>query len=171
MTTTDDGSTTRPVDALIPIELTVNGEPHRVEVTGSTTLLDAVRWGTGFTGSKECCAAGECGACSILVDGRLVNSCLVLAAEVDGSAVTTAEGLEQDGRLSRLQEAFLSEGAVQCGFCIPGMVMAAHALLEAVPRPSDEQIKEGLAGNLCRCAGYEQILEAVRVAATGDDDE
>lgn len=171
MTMDDDGSTARPVDALIPIDLTVNGEPRRIEVTGSTTLLDAIRWGAGFTGSKECCAAGECGACSLLLDGRLVNSCLVLAAEADGCAVTTIEGLEQDGRLSRLQDAFLSEGAVQCGFCIPGMVMAAHALLESVPRPSVEQIKEGLAGNLCRCAGYAQILDAVRVAATGGHDE
>ncbi len=170
--TTGNGSPpTRLVDALVPIELRVNGEPHRIEVTGSTTLLDAVRWGTGLTGSKECCAAGECGACSLLLDGRLVNSCLVLAAEADGSSVTTVEGLERDGRLSRLQEAFLAEGAVQCGFCIPGMVMAAHALLEAVPRPTVEQVKEGLAGNLCRCAGYAQILEAVRAAAEGDGDE
>lgn len=169
--TDDEWTTTRPVDALIPIEVTVNGRRYRLEVTGTTTLLDAIRWGTGLTGSKECCAAGECGACSLLLEGRLVNACLVLAAEADGASVTTVEGLEQHGRLSRLQQAFLSAGAVQCGFCIPGMVMAAHALVQRYPHPTREQVQEGLAGNLCRCAGYEQILEAVQVATAGGGDE
>jgi carbon-monoxide dehydrogenase small subunit len=147
------------------IHLTVNDEPRTVEVAVTETLLDALRWDLDLTGSKECCAEGECGACTVLIGGRAVNSCLVLAAEADGLDVTTVEGLEAGGRLSRVQDAFLERGAVQCGFCIPGMVMAAQALLRENPRPSPGEVREGLAGNLCRCAGYQRIVDAVLLAA------
>lgn len=147
------------------VRLVVNGEPRTVEVPPTQTLLDALRWQLDLTGSKECCAEGECGACTVLVDGQAVNSCLVLAVEADGWTVTTIEGLESGGRLSRLQEAFLDTGAIQCGFCIPGMVMAAQALLAENPHPEPAEIREGLAGNLCRCAGYQRIVAAVEKAA------
>jgi aerobic-type carbon monoxide dehydrogenase small subunit (CoxS/CutS family) len=150
------------------IHLTVNDEPRTVEVAVTETLLDALRWDLDLTGSKECCAEGECGACTVLIGGRAVNSCLVLAAEADGLDVTTVEGLEAGGRLSRVQDAFLEKGAVQCGFCIPGMVMAAQALLRENPRPSPGEVREGLAGNLCRCAGYQRIVDAVLLAAEGE---
>lgn len=148
-----------------PVDLTVNGVPRSVEVSSSRTLLDALRWDLDLTGSKECCAEGECGACTVLIDGRAVNSCLVLAVEAGGMTVTTIEGLEERGRLHRLQDAFLETGAVQCGFCIPGMVMAGQALLADNPHPSVAEIREGLAGNLCRCAGYQRIVAAVQRAA------
>jgi len=148
-----------------PIELTVNGARRSVDVAGTATLLDALRWDLDLTGSKECCAEGECGACTVLIDGRAVNACLVLAVEAGGMEVTTIEGLDEGGRLSRLQDAFLETGAIQCGFCIPGMVMAAQALLDANPQPRPEEIREGLAGNLCRCAGYQRIVAAVQLAA------
>jgi aerobic-type carbon monoxide dehydrogenase small subunit (CoxS/CutS family) len=119
----------------------------------------------GLTGTKECCLVGECGACTVLVDGRSVDSCLVLALEANGAEVVTVEGLALEGVLDPLQQAFLDHGAAQCGFCIPGQLMAARALLEASPRPSRAEVEDGLAGNLCRCAGYEQIVEAVLDAA------
>ena len=150
------------------LRLTVNGEERTVEVSATETLLDALRWDLDLTGSKECCAEGECGACTVLVGGRAVNSCLVLAVESDGFEVTTIEGLESGGRLSPLQDAFLETGAIQCGFCIPGMVMAAQALLNENPDPDPAEIREGLAGNLCRCAGYQRIVDAVQVAARGE---
>jgi carbon-monoxide dehydrogenase small subunit len=149
----------------IPVQLTVNGAARSVPVTTTQTLLDALRWTLDLTGSKECCAEGECGACTVLVDGRAVNSCLVLAVEADGLDVTTVEGLESGGRLSPVQDAFLETGAIQCGFCIPGMVVAAQALLNQNPHPSPADVREALAGNLCRCTGYEKILDAVRLAA------
>ena len=152
-----------------PVQLTVNGAPRSMEVSPTQTLLDALRWELDLTGSKECCAEGECGACTVLVGGRAVNSCLVLALEADGWDLTTIEGLESDGgRLSRLQDAFLETGAIQCGFCIPGMVMAAQALLDENPDPDPAEIREGLAGNLCRCAGYQRIVAAVQTAARGE---
>lgn len=150
------------------LRLTVNGEERTVEVAPTETLLDALRWALDLTGSKECCAEGECGACTVLVGGQAVNACLVLAVESDGFDVTTIEGLESGGRLSRLQDAFLETGAIQCGFCIPGMVMAAQALLTENPDPDPAEIREGLAGNLCRCAGYQRIVEAVQMAARGE---
>jgi aerobic-type carbon monoxide dehydrogenase small subunit (CoxS/CutS family) len=148
-----------------PLRATINGTPRSIDVSSTETLLDALRWDLDLTGSKECCAEGECGACTVLVGGQAVNSCLVLAVEVDGLDITTIEGLESGGRLSRLQDAFLETGAIQCGFCIPGMVMAAQALLNENPHPGPDEIREGLSGNLCRCAGYQQIMAAVRVAA------
>ena len=129
------------------------------------TLLEVLREAVGLTGTKECCVVGECGACTVLVDGRSVNSCLMLAVEADGSEVLTVEGLARDGELDPLQEAFLDNSAAQCGFCIPGQLMSATALLEQIDDPSEEQIQEALAGNLCRCAGYEQIFKAVHQAA------
>ena len=147
------------------IRLVVNGRPRELDVAVHHTLLEVLRTDVGLTGTKECCVVGECGACTVLIDGRSVNSCLMLAVEADGAAITTVEGLAADGELNPLQEAFLDKGAAQCGFCIPGQLMSAQALLDQVADPSDEQIQEALAGNLCRCAGYGQIFEAVRQAA------
>jgi aerobic carbon-monoxide dehydrogenase small subunit len=149
------------------VTFTLNGAVAAIRVAAQTTLLDALRWHVGLTGTKKCCAEGECGACTVLLDGRAVNSCLVLAIEVDEATVTTIEGLADAGRLSQLQDAFLAEGAVQCGFCIPGMVMAAHALLAENPGPTETDVREGLSGNLCRCAGYRRIVAAVLTAARG----
>lgn len=148
----------------VTLTIDVNGSPRTLTVTPGTTLLDAVRTDLELTGTKECCAEGECGACTLLLDGVPVNSCLVLAVETEGSAVTTIEGLGTD-RLTPLQESFLDHGAVQCGFCIPGMVVAATALLEANPRPTREQVGDGLSGNLCRCGGYSRICAAVLAVA------
>ena len=149
------------------IHPTVNGIECELEVAAQTTLLDLLRSQLGLTGTKECCNLGECGACTVLMDGKAVNSCLVLAVEAEMSAITTIEGLAGDGRLNQLQGAFLAEGAVQCGFCIPGQVMAAHHLLQRNPRPTRAEIREGLSGNLCRCGGYVQIVEAVLTATKG----
>ncbi len=153
----------------IPIQLTVNGRQRSLRVAPHHTLLDVLRDDLDLTGAKECCLVGECGACTVIVDGRTVDSCLVLAVEVDGASVTTVEGLARDGSLSPLQQAFLDRGAAQCGYCIPGQLMSAHALLETNPHPSLDDVQEGLAGNLCRCAGYQQIVDAVLAAADGAD--
>ena len=147
------------------IELTVNGRVRAIEVESHHTLLEVLRGDLALTGTKECCLVGECGACTVLVDERSVDSCLVFAVEADGTSVTTVEGLATDGRLHRLQQAFLDTGAAQCGFCIPGQLIAAQALLAGTPHPTRAEVEEGLAGNLCRCAGYEQIIEAVLLAA------
>ncbi len=148
------------------IQLLVNGRDRSVEVEAHHTLLEVLRDDLGLTGTKECCLVGECGACTVLLDGRSVDSCLVLAIEADGARVTTVEGLaSSDGALDPLQQAFLDHGAAQCGFCIPGQLVSARALLATTPRPSRAEVEEGLAGNLCRCAGYEQIIEAVLAAA------
>ncbi|MEW5992348.1 MAG: (2Fe-2S)-binding protein [Chloroflexota bacterium] len=152
----------------IPIEVTVNGRRKAIKVAAHHTLLEVLRDELELTGTKECCLVGECGACTVRLDGRIVDSCLVLAVEADGGEVTTAEGLAPAGSLTRLQAAFLDEGGVQCGFCIPGQVMAADDLLRRVARPTDEEIAEGLAGNLCRCGCYEQIRAAVAAAAEGE---
>jgi len=149
----------------LAISLRVNGRARELEVAVHHTLLEVLRDEVGLTGTKECCVVGECGACTVLVDGRSVNSCLMLAVEADGTEVRTVESLAVDGELDPLQTAFLDNSAAQCGFCIPGQLMSATALLEGVDEPTDAQIQEALAGNLCRCAGYEQIFEAVRQAA------
>lgn len=150
---------------MIQLQLTINGEPRSVEVAPDLFLLELLRDHLELTGAKECCLEGECGACTVLVDGRSINSCLVLAAEVAGAEITTVEGLSENG-LSPLQAAFLDHAAAQCGFCIPGQLMAARAFLDREPTPTKEQVRSALAGNLCRCAGYEQITAAVLDAAT-----
>jgi len=147
------------------IELTVNGRGRSVDVEPHHTLLEMLRDDLALTGTKECCLVGECGACTVIVDGESVDSCLMLGVEAGGAAITTVEGLASGDRLDPLQEAFLETGAAQCGFCIPGQLVSARALLDDVPHPTRTQIEEGLAGNLCRCAGYEQIMEAVELAA------
>lgn len=148
----------------IDVDLEVNGEQHRVSVPAHRTLLDALRDDCGLTGTKKCCADGECGACTIFLDGQLVNSCLVLAAEAEGQSVTTIEGLSLGG-LSELQEEFLKAGAVQCGYCIPGQVMAAEGLLRSNSEADATEIRDAMSGNLCRCAGYERIVAAIQAAA------
>ncbi len=147
------------------IALTVNGEPCEADVWEGESLLFALREGLGFPGSKNACEQGECGSCSVLLDGKLVCSCLVLAVQADGHEVVTVEGLAEDGRLHRMQEAFVAAGAVQCGFCTPGLVVAAADLLVRNPDPSDDELREALSGNLCRCTGYAKIFDAVRLAA------
>lgn len=151
--------------ARIPVRLMVNGRARAVEVASNDSLLDVLRDDLRLTGTKECCLVGECGACTVLVDGQSVDSCLVLAAEADGAEVTTVEGLASPGELHPLQQAFLDTGAVQCGFCIPGQLVSGAALLSRTPHPTRAEVEEGLAGNLCRCAGYEQIIEAVLAAS------
>ena len=149
----------------ISVRIQVNERPFDLEIPSHHTLLDVLRDDVRLTGTKECCAEGECGACTVLVNGEAVCSCLVLAVELDGQKVTTIEGLVSDGTLDPIQEAFVSTGAVQCGFCIPGMIVAARQLLASNPNPSRAEIQEGLAGNLCRCGGYSRILDAVALAA------
>jgi carbon-monoxide dehydrogenase small subunit len=147
------------------INLRLNGQPHEIAVEPNWTLLETVREALGYTGSKEGCGTGDCGACSMIVDGRLITSCLMLAPQADGRAITTIEGLTKNGTLHPVQQAFVDAGGVQCGFCTPGMVMAATALLEKNQAPTMEEIREGLAGNLCRCTGYTKIFQAVQLAA------
>ena len=146
------------------ITLTVNGDAYTVHVEPNRTLLDVLRDDLGLTGTNRGCNQGDCGACTVHVDGKAMNACLVLALDADGSRVTTIEGLASGGRLHPLQEAFVDEGAVQCGYCTPGMIMTAAALLDAHPTPTDEQIRDGIEGNLCRCTGYESIVRAIRAA-------
>ena len=149
----------------IDISLDVNGHPRRLRVRTDQRLLDVVRDDLRLTGAKEGCGKGECGACTVIVDGRAVDSCLMLAFQADGSSVETIEGLAEAGVLHPLQDAFVEEGGAQCGICIPGMILAGKALLDGKPNPSPEAIRQGLAGNLCRCTGYTKILEAVELAA------
>jgi aerobic-type carbon monoxide dehydrogenase small subunit (CoxS/CutS family) len=147
--------------------LSVNGTAYAVDLDPHVTLLDAVRDAIGLTGSKEGCDDSECGACMMLLDGKPVNSCSYLALQAEGREVTTVEGLTDGAELSPLQRAFLQHGGVQCGFCTPGMLISATALLRANPSPSDDEIRIGLSGNLCRCTGYDGIVRAVRSVADG----
>jgi carbon-monoxide dehydrogenase small subunit len=149
----------------VKVELTVNGEPRDADVWEGESLLFALRERLGLPGSKNACEQGECGSCSVLLDGTLVCACLVLAAQADGHEVVTVEGLAEDGDLHRVQEAFVEAGAVQCGFCTPGLVVATADLLAHNSDPSDHEIREALSGNLCRCTGYAKIFDAVRLAA------
>jgi carbon-monoxide dehydrogenase small subunit len=153
------------------ITLTVNGARERLDVPSNMTLLQMLRERLALTGTKNGCEAGECGACTVLVDGEPVNSCMMLAVEADGREVLTVEGLAPEGRLSPLQEAFVEHNAVQCGFCTPGMLISAHALLQRNPHPAEAEIKEALVGNLCRCTGYVRIVDAIQAAAGGKQDE
>ena len=147
------------------IAVVVNGDPVEAEVWEGESLLYALREHMGLPGSKNACEQGECGSCSVLLDGTLVCACLVLAAQADGHEITTVEGLGSDGTLHPVQEAFTTTGAVQCGFCTPGLIVATVDLLARVPQPTDDEIREALSGNLCRCTGYAKIFDAVRMAA------
>ncbi|MGB2589971.1 MAG: (2Fe-2S)-binding protein [Candidatus Acidiferrum sp.] len=147
------------------ISVTVNGKQHTLHVYPMERLLDVLRIELALTGTKEGCGEGECGSCSVLLDGTLVNSCLIPALQADGTNIVTIEGLARGDRLQNLQQAFLDCGGAQCGICTPGMILAAHHLLSKKPHPSLEEIREGLSGNLCRCTGYMQIVEAVVEAA------
>jgi carbon-monoxide dehydrogenase small subunit len=147
------------------INLTVNNQPCRLSVPPHRTLLEILREDLGLTGTKEGCGLGECGACTVLMDGRAINSCLVLAAEADGREITTIEGLADGDRLHPIQQAFVDHGGLQCGFCTPGMIMSAKALLDKNPHPTEEEIKQGITGNLCRCTGYTKIIESIKAAA------
>ena len=147
------------------ISVVVNGEQLETDVWAGESLLTTLRDRLGLPGSKNACEQGECGSCSVLLDSALVCSCLVLAAQADGHEVVTVEGLADDGRLHAVQEAFAATGAVQCGFCTPGFVVATADLLRRIPDPTDDEIREELSGNLCRCTGYQKILDAVHAAA------
>jgi carbon-monoxide dehydrogenase small subunit len=149
----------------VKISLRVNGETHEADIWEGESLLYVLRERLGCPGSKNACEQGECGSCSVLLDGKLVCACLVLAAQADGHDVLTVEGLAEDGKLHRVQEAFVAAGAVQCGFCTPGLVVAAADLLRRTPDPGEDEIREALSGNLCRCTGYAKIFDAVRLAA------
>ena len=149
----------------IALQLTINGERHEVVTEPHRTLLDVLRVDLGLTGTKENCLEAECGVCTVLLDGRAVNACILLAAQCQGREVLTIEGLERDGQLHPLQQAFIDHGAVQCGYCIPAMILSAKAFLDECPAPTEAQVREALAGNLCRCTGYQKIAEAVLAAA------
>lgn len=150
----------------IQVQLFVNGSTYHLSTSPARTLLEVLREDLGLTGAKDACGGeGECGACTVLMDGAPVNSCLVLVGQADGHQIETVEGLSKNGKLHPVQKAFVEAGAVQCGYCTPGSVIAAKALLDRVAHPSDEQIREAMAGNLCRCTGYSKILDAVHIAA------
>ncbi len=149
----------------ITVTLTVNGKSQQVETNPNKTLLYLLREELGLTGSKDGCSEGECGACTVLLDGKPVNSCLVLAGQADGREVLTIEGLAHNGNLHPVQKAFVEANTVQCGFCIPGAIMSAVALLNRHPNPTENQIREALVGNLCRCTGYTKMVQAVQLAA------
>lgn len=151
----------------IDITLRINGETHELSVAPTDTVLDLLRRRLGMTGTNMDCGMGICGACTVLLDGQPISSCLLLAVQADGGEIRTVEGLEKDGRLTPLQDAFLRCGAVQCGYCTPGFLMTATALLEENPTPTRDEIVDALKGNLCRCTGYKKIVEAVEIVAQG----
>jgi len=150
------------------IKLKVNGDTYELRIKHWKTLIDVLREDIGLTGTKEACSTGECGACTVLLNGKPVNSCLILAIEAQGKEIMTIEGLAQGGKLDPLQEAFIKYGAIQCGFCTPGMLLSARALLDKNPQPTEEEIKEGMSGNLCRCTGFVKIVEAIHAVAKGE---
>ena len=147
------------------IEFKVNGQPYLMEVDPQKRLVDFIRHDLGLTGTKEGCGEGECGTCTVILDAKAVCSCLVLTGQIRGKEIITVEGLEQDGQLTDLQESFIRHGAVQCGYCTPGMLMSAKALLMENPHPTEEEIRMAISGNLCRCTGYSKILKAIREIA------
>ena len=149
----------------LAVNYTINGRPYEAYIEPNRTLLEVVRDDLRLTGAKEGCGTGDCGACSMIVDGRLVTSCLMLAPQADGAEITTIEGLAQGATLHPVQQAFIDKGAVQCGFCIPGMILAGKTLLDQNPHPSEHEIRAAIAGNLCRCTGYTKIVEAISAAA------
>jgi len=154
--------------AKIPVTLKVNGETHEILVQPWQTLLSALRDELYLTGTKEGCSNGNCGACTIILNGRTANSCLVLAAEANGAEVLTVEGLAENGQLHPVQRAFIEHGAIQCGFCTPGLLISAKYLLDHHPNPSEREIRHAIAGNLCRCTGYDKIVRAIQAAARGE---
>lgn len=145
----------------LPITLNVNGDDYDVSVYPTTTLVDAIREQVGLTGTKKGCAAGECGACTVLIDGEPTASCMTLAVQAVGHAITTIEGLASEGSMSVLQRAFMERGAIQCGYCTPGFIMVAKALLDRNPNPTEEEVRAAISGNLCRCTGYQKIVDAI----------
>jgi carbon-monoxide dehydrogenase small subunit len=147
------------------IELRVNEENYKVEIEPRRTLLEVLRNDLGLTGAKEACDTGDCGVCTVMIEGKPVVSCLTLAIEAQGKEILTIEGLAKDGILHPLQQAFVEHGAIQCGFCTPGMIMAAKGLLDEIPKPSEAEVRRGIAGNLCRCTGYAKIVEAILAAS------
>ena len=149
----------------ILVQFKINGQQVKLKTRANRRLLDVLREDLGLTGAKEGCSVGECGACTVVLNGQAVNSCLILIGQADGAEITTVEGLAKGQELHPLQKNFLEHGAVQCGFCIPGMLMSSYALLQENPKPDEETIKETIAGNLCRCTGYKQIIEAIEVTA------
>jgi carbon-monoxide dehydrogenase small subunit len=152
----------------IPITVIVNHEEYRLEVKPNRTLVDVLREDLGLTGTKKGCNEGKCGSCTVLMNGLPVNSCMILAAQADGKDILTIEGLADGGRPHPLQEAFVEKGAVQCGYCTPGMILTSKALLDENPNPGMDEIKSAIAGNLCRCTGYSKIIEAITSCTTGD---
>ena len=155
----------------IPISFVINGKKKEMAISPNTTLLELLRDHLGLTGTNNGCEAGECGACTVLLDGRPVYACLVLAPKVDGKEIITIEGIGEEGKLHPVQKAFLTHGAVQCGFCTPGMILAAKALLDENPHPSREEIEDSISGNLCRCTGYLQIVKAIEASGKGGKGE
>ena len=151
--------------AKIEVHYTINNRAYEAYIEPNLTLLEVVRDELRLTGSKEGCGTGDCGACSMIVDGKLVTSCLMLAPQADGAEITTIEGLATNGDLHPVQQAFIDTGAVQCGFCIPGMILAGKVLLDQNPKPDEQEIRSAIAGNLCRCTGYTKIVEAIAAAA------
>jgi carbon-monoxide dehydrogenase small subunit len=151
--------------AKLEVHYTINGRAHEAYIEPNLTLLEVVRDDLRLTGTKEGCGTGDCGACSMIVDGKLVTSCLMLAPQADGAEITTIEGLATNGELHPVQQAFIDTGGVQCGFCIPGMILAGKALLDKNPKPDEQEIRSAIAGNLCRCTGYTKIVEAIAAAA------
>lgn len=147
------------------IALNVNQREYRLTVESDELLIDVLREKLGLTGTKKGCGTGDCGACTIILDGRAVTSCLILAVSVQGRSITTIEGLEESGQLHPIQDAFIKHGAIQCGFCTPGMILSAKALLDVNPNPTEKEIRVGIAGNLCRCTGYAKIVEAIKAVA------
>ena len=153
------------------MELKINGKDYVLDVEPTMTLLELIRDRLGLTGAKDACGEGVCGACTVIMDGKAVNSCLVLAREAQGSEIITIEGLGKGSELDPLQEAFIQHGAVHCGYCMPGMILTAKALLDENPHPTTEQIKEAISGNICRCNGYVEIIEAIQLAANKEATE
>jgi len=151
------------------MKIKVNGQDYKITAKPWRTLLDVLRNDLGLTGTKEGCGTGSCGSCTILIEGQAVNACLILIGEVKGKTITTIEGLSREGKLHPLQQAFMEEGAVQCGFCTPGLILTAKALLDSNPKPSESQIRQAIAGNLCRCTGYDKIVRAIMKAAQAID--
>lgn len=147
------------------ISFKINGKPYSLSIKPSRTLLEMLREDLGLTGTKEGCGQGECGACTVILDGKTVNSCIMLAVEADNKEITTIEGISDHEKMHPIQEAFVSQGGMQCGFCTPGMIMSAKALLAKNPSPNEHEIREGIAGNFCRCTGYTKIIDSIRFAA------